>query len=71
MTNDFYERNIVGFRANHGRVAGKFEGRRWSSCTPVGARSGKPRTNITMYFDEGERYPVLASNAGADDNPSR
>jgi hypothetical protein len=24
--NDFYERNIVGFRANHGRVAGKFEG---------------------------------------------
>jgi deazaflavin-dependent oxidoreductase (nitroreductase family) len=62
--NDFNERNIAEFRANHGRVSGPFEGAPIVLLHTVGARSGKPRTSIMMYL------AVFASNAGADDNPA-
>jgi deazaflavin-dependent oxidoreductase (nitroreductase family) len=68
--NDFNERNIAEFRANHGRVGGQFEGAPLVILHTVGARSGKPRTNITMYLADGDRYLVFASKAGADDNPA-
>jgi deazaflavin-dependent oxidoreductase (nitroreductase family) len=68
--NDFNERNIAEFRANHGRVSGPFEGAPLVLLHTVGARSGKPRTNIMMYLADGERYLVFASNNGADDNPA-
>jgi deazaflavin-dependent oxidoreductase (nitroreductase family) len=68
--NDFNQRNIAEFRANHGRVSGPFEGAPVVLLQTVGARSGKPRTNIMMYLADGERYLVFASNAGADDNPA-
>jgi len=68
--NDFNERNIAEFRANHGRVGGGFEGAPLVVLHTVGARSGKPRTNIMMYLADGDRYLVFASNAGADDNPA-
>ena len=68
--NDFNQRNIAEFRANHGRVSGPFEGAPIVLLHTVGARSGKPRTNIMMYLADGDRYLVFASNAGADDNPA-
>jgi deazaflavin-dependent oxidoreductase (nitroreductase family) len=68
--NDFNERNIAEFRANHGLVSGPFEGAPIVLLHTVGARSGKPRTNIMMHLADGERYLVFASNAGADDNPA-
>ena len=68
--NDFNQRNIDEFRANHGRVSGPFEGAPIVLLHSVGARSGKPRTNIMMYLADGDRYLVFASNAGADDNPA-
>lgn len=68
--NDFNERNIAEFRANHGRVGGQFEGAPLVILHTVGARSGEPRTNIMMYLPDGERYLVFASNNGADDNPA-
>ena len=68
--NDFNERNIAEFRANHGRVGGQFEGAPLVILHTVGARSGKPRTNIMMYLADGERYLVFASKAGAEDNPA-
>jgi deazaflavin-dependent oxidoreductase (nitroreductase family) len=68
--NDFNERNIAEFRANHGRVGGGFEGAPLVVLHTVGARSGKPRTNIMMYLADGDRYLVFASNAGAYDNPA-
>ena len=68
--NDFNERNIAEFRANHGRVSGPFEGAPLVVLHSVGARSGKPRTNIMMYLADGERYLVFASNNGADHNPA-
>jgi deazaflavin-dependent oxidoreductase (nitroreductase family) len=68
--NDFNERNIAEFRANHGRVSGPFEGAPLVLLHTIGARSGEPRTNIMMCLADGERYLVFASNAGADDNPA-
>ncbi len=54
--NDFNERNIAEFRANHGRVGGNFEGAPLVVLHTVGARSGEPRTNIMMYRPDGDRY---------------
>jgi deazaflavin-dependent oxidoreductase (nitroreductase family) len=68
--NDFNERNIAEFRANHGRVGGNFEGAPLVVLHTVGARSGQPRTNIMMYRADGERYLIFASYAGADNNPA-
>lgn len=67
---DFNESNIAEFRANHGRVGGQFEGAPLILLHTVGARSGKPRTNIMMYLADDERYLVFASKAGADENPA-
>jgi deazaflavin-dependent oxidoreductase (nitroreductase family) len=68
--NDFNERNIAEFRANHGRVGGQFDGAPLVILHTVGARSGQPRTNIMMYLADGDRYLVFASKAGADENPA-
>ena len=68
--NDFNERNIAEFRANHGRVGGQFEGAPLVVLHTVGARSGEPRINIMMYLADGDRYLVFGSKAGANDNPA-
>jgi deazaflavin-dependent oxidoreductase (nitroreductase family) len=70
MTDDFNERNIAEFRANHGRVGGNFEGAPLVVLHTVGAKSGEPRTNIMMYQADGDRYLVFASYAGAYNNPA-
>ncbi|MDT5075020.1 MAG: hypothetical protein QOH82_4340, partial [Mycobacterium sp.] len=67
--NDFNERNIAEFRANHGRVSGPFEGAPILVLHTVGARSETPRANIMMYLSDGERYLVFPSNQGSDNNP--
>jgi deazaflavin-dependent oxidoreductase (nitroreductase family) len=68
--NDFNERNIAEFRANHGRVGGQFEGAPLVILHTVGAKSGKLRINIMMYLADGDRYLIFASKAGADENPA-
>ena len=68
--NDFNKRNIAEFRANHGRVGGPFEGAPLVVLHTVGARSGKPRTNIMWYLADDDRYLLFASNAGGDGNPA-
>jgi deazaflavin-dependent oxidoreductase (nitroreductase family) len=67
---DFNTKNIAEFRANHGRVGGQFEGAPLLILHTVGAKSGQPRTNITMYLQDGDRYLIFASNAGADTHPA-
>jgi deazaflavin-dependent oxidoreductase (nitroreductase family) len=67
---DFNATNIAEFRANHGRVGGQFEGAPLLVLHTVGARSGEPRTNIMMYLEDGHRYRVFASKAGADTSPA-
>jgi deazaflavin-dependent oxidoreductase (nitroreductase family) len=66
---DFNQRTIAEFRANHGRVGGGFAGAPLLLLHTVGARSGQPRINPMMYLADGDRFLVFASKAGSDRNP--
>jgi deazaflavin-dependent oxidoreductase (nitroreductase family) len=68
-TDDFNARNIAEFRSNHGKVGGMFEGAPLLLLHTIGARSSQPRINPMMYLQDGERYLMFASKAGADTNP--
>lgn len=67
---DFNEQVISEFRANGGRVGGMFEGMPLLLVHHVGARSGTPRIAPLAYLDDGGRYVVFASKAGAPENPA-
>lgn len=66
---DFNAQIIEEFRANHGRVGGRFENMPLLLLHHVGARSGQPRVNPVAYQRDGERYVIFASKAGAPSNP--
>ncbi|MFF0773992.1 nitroreductase family deazaflavin-dependent oxidoreductase [Nonomuraea wenchangensis] len=70
MANDFNQQIIHEFRANEGRVGGMFEGSPLLLLTTTGARSGRQVTTPVMYLPDGERYVIIASNAGADNHPA-
>ncbi len=59
---------IQEFHAKGGKGVGQF-GNRLVLLTTTGARSGKERTTPLMYHRDGGRYVVVASKAGAPDNP--
>ncbi|MGA8015167.1 MAG: nitroreductase family deazaflavin-dependent oxidoreductase [Candidatus Dormiibacterota bacterium] len=59
---------IDEFHAKDGKGVGDF-GDRLVLLTTTGARSGEERTTPVMYHRDGERYIVVASKAGAPDNP--
>ncbi len=65
----FNEAIVEEFRARSGRGVGNF-GDRLLLLTTRGARSGEERTTPLMYHRDGERYVVVASKAGAPDNPA-
>ena len=60
---------IEEFRANEGRVGGRFEGRPLLLLHTVGARSGAERINPVMYLRDGDRLVVFASKGGASTDP--
>lgn len=66
---DFNKQIIEEFRANDGKVGGHFEGATLLLLETTGAKSGLPRVNPVMYLADGDRYVVIASKAGAPDNP--
>ena len=59
---------IDEFHAKKGKGVAQF-GDRLVLLTTTGARSGVERTTPLMYHRDGERYVVVASKAGAPDNP--
>lgn len=59
---------IEQFRANDGQVD-RF-GKHLLLLHTTGAKSGEPRIAPMMYFDEPEGIFVIASKAGAPDNPA-
>jgi deazaflavin-dependent oxidoreductase (nitroreductase family) len=67
--NDFNTQVIAEFRANEGQVGGNFEGAPLLLLHSTGAKSGQERINPMMYLDDGGRYIVFASKAGAPTNP--
>jgi deazaflavin-dependent oxidoreductase (nitroreductase family) len=61
---------IAEFRANEGRVGGNFAGAPLLLLTSTGAKSGGRHTTPVMYQQDGERWLVFASFAGAPTNPA-
>jgi deazaflavin-dependent oxidoreductase (nitroreductase family) len=61
---------IEEFRANEGRVGGPFEGAPMILIHHIGARSGIERVNPLVYFPDGDRMLIMASNGGAPTNPN-
>jgi deazaflavin-dependent oxidoreductase (nitroreductase family) len=66
---DFNAAVIAEFRANGGRVGGRFEGAPLLLLHHTGARSGTERVNPLAYLADGERWVIFASKAGAPTNP--
>jgi deazaflavin-dependent oxidoreductase (nitroreductase family) len=66
---DYNQRIIDEFRANGGKPPS------WSGSSPLlllhhrGAKSRVERVNPVAYLDDGGRYVIFASNAGAPTNP--
>jgi deazaflavin-dependent oxidoreductase (nitroreductase family) len=61
---------IDEFRANSGRVGGRFEGKTLLILHTVGAKSGQERINPTAYVRDGDRLVIIASKGGAPTNPN-
>jgi len=66
---DWNAKIIEEFRANEGRVGGRFEGGTLLLLHTVGRRSGVERVNPLAYFPDGDRYVIIASKGGAPTNP--
>jgi deazaflavin-dependent oxidoreductase (nitroreductase family) len=66
---DYNEQIIEEFRANEGRVGGRFEGTPLLLLHHTGAKSGNSRVNPLAYLSDGGRYVVFASKGGAPANP--
>ena len=60
---------IDEFRANEGKVGGRFEGRPVLLLTTTGAKSGRQFTLPLVYLPDGERLLIFASKAGSPTNP--
>jgi len=60
---------IEEFRANEGRVGGRFEGEDILLLHHTGARSGIERVNPLVYVPDGDHMIIVASAAGAPKNP--
>jgi deazaflavin-dependent oxidoreductase (nitroreductase family) len=67
--NDYNQAIIAEFRANGGRVGGRFADRQLLLLTTTGARSGLPRTSPLVYTTDGDRMVIIASKGGAPTNP--
>jgi deazaflavin-dependent oxidoreductase (nitroreductase family) len=66
---DFNTAIIAEFRANFGRVGGRFEGETLLLLHHRGAKSGRGYVNPLVYLADGDRYVVFASKGGAPSHP--
>jgi len=67
--NDFNKGIIEEFRANGGKVGGRFTGAPMLLLHTTGAKSGKERINPVVYGQDGDRVVIFGSKAGAPTNP--
>ncbi len=66
------ERNkkiIEEFRANGGKVGGRFEGKTLVLLHTTGAKTQRERINPLASVKDGDRYVVIASKGGAPNHP--
>lgn len=66
---EFNKRIIEEFRANRGKVGGQFANAPMLLLTTTGAKSGRSYTTPLVYSKDGERIVIIASKAGAPNNP--
>ena len=67
---DVWNKEIIEeFRANDGRVGGRFEGRLLLLLHHTGAKTRLPRLNPLAYMMDGARYVLIASKGGAPTHP--
>lgn len=65
-----FNRSIIEeFRANGGKVGAPFAGAPLLLLHTVGAKSGRQRVNPLAYLEDRGRYVIIASYAGAPQNP--
>jgi len=67
---DFNGKIIAEFRANDGKVGGRFAGRDMLLLHHTGARTGAERVSPLPFQWAGGSYAVFASKAGAPNNPA-
>jgi len=67
---EFNKKVIDEFRANGGKVGPPFAGAPMVLLTHKGAKSGKTYTTPLVYSKDGARFVIVASKAGAPNNPS-
>ena len=67
---EFNKKVIEEFRTNGGKVSGQFAGAPMIIVTHEGAKSGKTYTTPLVYSKDGDRCVIIASKAGAPNNPS-
>lgn len=60
---------IEEFRANSGKVGGRFAGKTVLLLHTVGAKSGQERVNPVAYVTDGDRLVIIASKGGAPTHP--
>jgi deazaflavin-dependent oxidoreductase (nitroreductase family) len=66
---DYNAAIIEEFRANEGRVGGRWEGRDLLLLTTRGRKSGREYTTPMVYTRDGDRLLVYASQGGSPDHP--
>jgi deazaflavin-dependent oxidoreductase (nitroreductase family) len=67
---EFNKKVIDEFRTTGGKVSGQFAGAPMIIVTHQGAKSGKTYTTPLVYSKDGDRCVIIASKAGAPNNPS-
>jgi deazaflavin-dependent oxidoreductase (nitroreductase family) len=66
---DYNKKIIDEFRSNQGVVGGPFAGAQLLLLHTIGAKSGEARINPLAYFKKDNDMLIVASFAGADQNP--
>jgi deazaflavin-dependent oxidoreductase (nitroreductase family) len=67
--NDRNKKIIDEFRANHGKVGGRFEGKTLLLLHTKGAKSRQERINPVAYVKDDGHLVVIASKGGSPSNP--
>jgi len=67
--NNWSMATIIEFRANAGKVGGRFAGKTLLILHTIGAKSGQKHINPVDYVTYGDRFVIIASKGGAATNP--
>jgi len=68
--NDRNKKIIDEFRANNGKVGGRFDGKTLLLLHTKGAKTHQERINPVAYVKDDGRFVVIASKGGAPTNPN-